>query len=132
VKVLFDHNLSPKIARALQEFFTGVHEVRALKDKFSPTITDIDLIEALSAEGNWILVSGDRRITRNKAAREALRKSKVIGLFLSPGLYKAREIKKLERILALWGVIEVVSNRVSPGAMFELPMKSTLIKQLKY
>jgi predicted nuclease of predicted toxin-antitoxin system len=132
VKVLFDHNLSPKLARALQAFFDGTHEIAALRDRFAPSITDIDLIEQLSRDGDWVLVSGDRRITRNKAEREAFRKSKVIGLFLSSGLYKAREVKKLERILALWDAIEDICSRVSPGAMFELPMRSARIKQLKY
>ena len=76
------------------------------------------------------MVSADRRITRNKAEREAFRNSSLIGIFLAPGVYKAREIKKLERILALWESIEKLTKLVQPGAMFELPMKAQL-KQLR-
>lgn len=78
-----------------------------------------------------MFVSGDRRITRNKAEREAFRNSRLIGLFMSSGLYKAREIKKLERLLALWETIEKAVSIVQPGAMFELPMKAVQLKQIK-
>jgi hypothetical protein len=101
VKVLFDHNLSPRLARALQAFFDGQHEISALHDKFSPSTTDIALFEELSREGVWIFISGDRRIFRNKAERTAFRESRLIGMFLCPALYKAREIKKLEKLLVL-------------------------------
>jgi len=38
----------------------------------------------------------------------------------------------MERILALWNAIETQSQIVAGGAMFELPMKSTRIEQLKF
>lgn len=107
------------------------HEIVALKDKFSPSIKDVDLIEALSREGGWILVSGDRRITRNRAEKNAFQSSKIIGMFLSPGLYKSPVMKQAERLIALWPTIETVSRNVSGGSMFELPMKSTKISPLK-
>jgi len=91
VKVIFDHNLSPRLARALHAFFSGEHEVISLRDRFDPAIKDVDLIRILSAEGNWVFISGDRRITRNKAEREVFRNSRLIGLFMSSGLYKARD-----------------------------------------
>ncbi|MGE0008613.1 MAG: hypothetical protein AB7S92_23920 [Parvibaculaceae bacterium] len=131
MKVIFDHNLSPRLARALHAFFSGEHEIISLRDRFDSSIKDVDLIRALSSEGNWVFVSGDRRITRNKAEREAFRNSRLIGLFMSSGLYKAREIKKLERLLALWETIEKAVSIVQPGAMFELPMKAVQLKQIK-
>jgi hypothetical protein len=39
--------------------------------------------------------------------------------------------KQAERILALWGGMRSLAETVEGGAMFELPMKSTRIKQLK-
>jgi len=131
VKVILDHNLSPKLARALHAFFEGEHEVRALRDKFSPSITDLQLIHELSREGTWVFISADRRITKNKAERLAFRGSHLIGMFLSASLYKAKEIKKLERLLALWETIEQAVSLVQPGAMFELPMKSHRLRQVK-
>ncbi|MEQ1519671.1 MAG: hypothetical protein ABL936_00200 [Aestuariivirga sp.] len=129
---MFDHNLSPRLARALQEIFKGDHIIQTVRDRFPTSIKDIDLFKQLSQDGHWVLISGDRRITKLRAERDAFRSSKLIGFFLSPGLYKAPETKKLERILALWSTMETSAQSVQPGAMYELPMKSNRVKQLKY
>jgi hypothetical protein len=131
VKVFFDNNLSPRLARALKAFFDQQHEITHLREKFDPRIGDKEMIERLSDEGAWVFVSGDRRITKNAAEREAFRGSKLIGIFLSSGLNKAPEIKKLERILAIWHAIERLVPLVEPGAMFEIPMKSLKLRQIK-
>ncbi|KSV87127.1 hypothetical protein N181_19565 [Sinorhizobium fredii USDA 205] len=34
MKVLFDHNLSPRLARGLQALMGDEHEIVALRDKF--------------------------------------------------------------------------------------------------
>jgi hypothetical protein len=131
VRVLLDHNLSPAIAKALSALFSPQHEVVALRDKFDPSTPDAEWIELLGREGRWIVISGDRRITRNKAEYRALLNSNLIGFFLSKGLYKAKVIKQAERILALWDRMETIAQSVQGGALFELPMRSHLIKQLK-
>lgn len=107
------------------------HEIVALRDKFPPNIKDVDLIAELSRQGGWVLLSGDRRITRNRAEKSAFQNSKVVGMFLSPGLYKSTVLKQAERLIALWPVIETVAGNVSGGAMFELPMKSSKLSPLK-
>jgi hypothetical protein len=131
VKVVIDENLPPAIARALAAFFKGQHDVIHLRDRFGPGVSDTTWISALNQEGNWIVISGDRRITRNRAEYQAFRNSRLIGFFLSAGLQKAKSIKQLERILALWETIESLCSHVGGGAVFELPMKSTRVKQLK-
>ena len=131
MKVIFDNNLSPALARALQELFKGQHEIVALRDKFRGAPTDVQWITELSREGIWIVISGDRRITRNKAEYHAFRNSRLVGFFLSKGLYKAKVTKQMERILALWEAIEAVASTVQGGAMFELQMKGNRVQQLK-
>lgn len=107
------------------------HEIVALKDKFPPTIKDVELIAELAKQGGWILISGDRRITRNKAEKRAFQNSRIVGMFLSAGLYKAPVLKQAERLIALWPAIETVASNVSGGSMFELPMKSSKLAVLK-
>jgi hypothetical protein len=131
VKVLIDENLPPALAKALHALFNGDHEVVHLRARFGPGVSDREWIEELSAEGLWIVISGDRRITRNRVEYAAFRKSRLVGFFWSKGLYKAPLIKQMERILALWGAIEAQSGLVAGGAMFLLPMKSTKLEQLK-
>jgi PIN like domain len=131
VKVFCDHNISPAMARALRELFQGQHEVTMLQDKFRRNTPDIEWIGKLSQEGNWIVLSGDRRITRNRAEYNAFRGSALTGIFLAPAVYRSPVIKQMERILALWGAIETVVASVAPGAMFELPITSTKLRQIK-
>jgi PIN like domain len=131
VNVLFDHNMSFRIAKALQELFGDDHTIIPLSGKFPRNAPDIDWITALSTEGRWTIISGDRRITRNRAEYHAFRSSRLIGFFLSKGLGKAPVIKQTERLLALWPSIETLSSTVAPGAMFELPLRSTRIEQLR-
>ncbi len=86
MKVVLDENLAPALARALNALFKGEHTVVHLRDKFGPSVTDQAWIEALSREGQWLVISGDRRITRNRAEYQAFRNSRLTGFFLSKGL----------------------------------------------
>lgn len=131
MKFFFDHNMSPAVARALRELFKKEHEITYLAEKFPRDISDVDWMAELSREGQWIVVSGDRRITRNRAEYHAFRNSNLIGLFLSEGLNKAPVAKQMERILALWPTILTVPRTVQSGAMFELPLKSIRLRQMK-
>lgn len=131
MKVHVDENISPKIARSLAALFYGEHEIEHVRDRFGPSVKDLEWIRLLDAEGKWIVISGDRRISRNKAEYVAFSSSNLIGFFLSKGLNKAPVIKQLERILALWTAIETQSGIVAGGAMFELPMRSNKLSQLK-
>lgn len=64
--MLVDENLPPALARALDALFSGKHEVIHIRARFGPGVKDVDWIETLSAEGQWTVISGDRRITRNR------------------------------------------------------------------
>jgi PIN like domain len=130
VNVLFDHNISFRIARALNELFDQ-HTIIALSEKFAKNTPDTIWIPELSKDGHWVVISGDRRITRNQAEYNAFRNSRLIGFFLSKGLGKAPVTKQAERLLALWPTIETLATTVGHGAMFELPMKSSRVDQLR-
>lgn len=131
MKVLIDEHLPPALARALSALFAGEHEIVHLREKFGPRVKDIEWIEALNRDGRWVIISADRRITRNRSEYHAFRNSKLIGFFMSRSLYKSKITKQAERLLALWEGITDLASRMEGGAMFELPMKSIRIKQLK-
>ncbi|PVE53985.1 MULTISPECIES: DUF5615 family PIN-like protein [Rhizobium/Agrobacterium group] len=130
MRVLIDENLPPALARSLSALFAGKHDIVHVRERYGPGVTDLQWINELSAEGKWIIISGDRRITRNKAEYNAFRASNLVGFFLSKGLYKSPLIKQMERLLALWHTIEAQTALVQGGAMFELPMTSTRLKQM--
>lgn len=132
MKVLIDENLSPALARSLNALFADEHEIIHIREKFGAGIKDVDWMRRLSTEGRWIVISGDRRITRNRTEYETFLSSRLVGFFLSRGLYKSPVIKQMERLLALWDVIEQQAGIVAGGAMFELPMKSKKLQQLRF
>lgn len=131
MKVFFDHNLSHALPEALQAVFSNEHEIVALEKKFPRTITDIDWITALNQEGHWIVISGDLRITRNRAERLVFQSSKLTGFFMAPALKKARVLKQLERLCALWDNIITLAGAAAPGALYELPIKTPSPRQLR-
>lgn len=131
MKVVLDENLAPALARALDALFKGEHTIVHLRDKFGRGVTDQRWIDELSHDGQWVVISGDRRITRNRAEYQAFRNSRLIGFFLSKGLYKSRVVKQMERILAMWENMTTLASSVEGGAMFELPMKGSRARQLR-
>lgn len=130
MRVVLDNNLSPRIAAALNALVAPPHEVIALRIRFSPDITDVEWIGRLGEEGGWAVISGDLRITRNRAERDAWRASKLVGFFLSSGLNKLPLMKKAARLITLWDTIESQYRLVQGGAIFELPLRSQKLRQL--
>jgi hypothetical protein len=131
VKVLVDHNLSPRIAAALQALFEGQHQVESIKSLFGRTdVKDIDWIEHIARTAPWAVVSGDRRITKSPSERQAFRRSSAVGFFLAPALQKAPVRIQLARLLMLWEIIESTAQTMQPGSMFELPVKSQRLRPI--
>jgi hypothetical protein len=111
--------------------FQPDHQVVPLCDKFAVNVSDVEWITALSRDGTWVVISGDRRIRKNRAEYQAFRSSRLVGMFLAPGLAKAPVTRQAERLIALWPSMIAVASRVAGGAIFELPAKSTRLEQLK-
>jgi hypothetical protein len=131
VKLMVDENLPPALANALAALFEGTHQVHHIRTYFGPGVKDVEWITKLSRDGRWAVISGDRRITRVRAEYSAFRSSRLVGFFLSKGLYKAPLVKQMERILVLWPLIEQSMSIVEGGAMFELQMSSNRLSQIK-
>lgn len=110
--------------------FAKEHSVEHIREKFGAGVKDTEWINSLSNEGQWVVISGDRHITKNKAEYHAFQNSRLIGFFLSQGLKKAKVTKQMQSILAHWDDMEVLAQTVAGGAMFELPMKGS-IRQLR-
>jgi len=131
VRVFFDHNLSHVLPEALQAVFPGEHEIVALAKKFPRNTDDIEWITALGREGHWIVISGDLQITHKRSERLVFQASKLTGFFMAPALKKARVLKQLERLCALWDNIIRLATAAAPGALYELPIKTVSPRQLK-
>ncbi|MFQ6549927.1 hypothetical protein AADZ90_018430 [Aestuariibius sp. 2305UL40-4] len=130
MKVIVDENLPPALAHSLAALFADLHVVIHLRDRFGPKVEDTEWIRTLSSEGRWIVISGDRRISRNKAEQQVFRSSNLIGFFLARSLQKSSMTKQMERLMAFWPNIEQQAELVSGGSMFEIPIKTLRLKTI--
>ena len=85
---MVDENLPNPMAKSLAALFVGKHEVVHLREKFGPAVKDIDWIRALNAEGQWTIISADRRIGKSKVEQQVFKSSKLVGFFFAPGLQR--------------------------------------------
>jgi hypothetical protein len=74
---MLDHNLSPRIAQALDTLFVD-HEIIALRNKFSDDIPDVDWIGALDCEGGWAVLTTDLRLRTRPHERATLDRSRIV------------------------------------------------------
>ncbi len=127
MKLLVDHNISPYLARAVHVVVApDGHEVHAVADKFGPAAPDIDWISALGREGDWAFLSGDHRIRKNPAEREALRRARLTGFFLAPNWQKMKTAEKTGRLLLKWQTLVDQEKLVTGGALFEVRVRGKL------
>lgn len=127
---MVDENLPAAMAKSLAALFVGKHEIVHLRERFGAAVQDTEWIGTLNAEGRWVIISADRRITKNKAERQVFKSSKLVGFFFAPGLQKAKLTKQMERLMVLWETIETQATLVGGGAMFEIPMKSNRLNTM--
>jgi PIN like domain len=125
VKVLFDHNMPPSLARALHEIIKiDGHEAWSLRDKFPTSINDVDLYQSLSGDKDWVVVSKDVAQARRAPERAAILRSGVVAIFLSPSVEKQPPHQQAATILWHWDAI--VRQRTSQAnGLFLLPVNKS-------
>lgn len=132
MKLLFDHNVSPKVPRAIHELIkdNGSQAV-SLREKFAANTPDIEWIGALGAEGGWAVFTADKAIAKNKAERAAWLQTDLVGFFLEPALGALRPIELTARLLFWLPIIEQQLSLISGPALFSVPIRATSrLKQL--
>jgi hypothetical protein len=129
VKVLIDHNISWRIARAIAILAEpDGHEVFAKSDLFDTTVSiqDVDWLTALAEEGKrWAFISDDHRIYKNPQERAAMVSARIIGFFLQPAWRrpKASEFERAARLILWWPKLMNQCEIVSPPAAFGVPLR---------
>lgn len=125
MKFIFDHNLSPNLARALNHLVED--EVTCLRDRGWQADPDEEWIPRLADEGDWILLTCDLDIVRNPYRQAVFRKAGLTTFFLvgawSSGL-GGTDIA--QRLLRLWPEITKCAAAAKPGTCFSVPFKGSL------
>jgi hypothetical protein len=132
VKFFFDNCLAPSFARALNIFgeTQGYPQITHPRDKFKPHTKDPTWIRALGEEGDWVIVSGDPRISRGRHEREAWLESGLTAFFMAKGWMNQRLWDQAWNLVRWWPVIVDQAERIRPGAGFLVPLKGTKLEQL--
>lgn len=128
VKVLFDHNMPPSIARALNELIKiEGHEAHALRDLFPITVSDIEYFKELGRD--WVVVSKDLQNSRKRAERAAILRNKIVAFYLSPTLQKKKVNEQAASVLWHWD--KMVAQRLAiENGLFQLPENKSRFKSL--
>lgn len=122
VKALFDHNMPAVIARALNALDSvDGHEAFALRDKFDPRVTDVDLYNALGREKDWIVFSKDVAQAKRKPERAAILRGGILVFYLSPSVEKLPPNQQAATILWHWESI-VAQRMNNENGLFLLPI----------
>jgi hypothetical protein len=117
-----DNNMSPRIARCLQELFAGDHEIVALRDKFSADAPDVEWITALSRDGGWAVLTKDLRIRTRPHERAVLDQSHIVYFFLSGSWSKFGVEETAARLIRLMPKM-VAQTELADRGRFELPIR---------
>jgi hypothetical protein len=124
VKFFFDNCLPPSLAHALKLLAAkDGHEIQHLRDQFPPATTDVEWINKLGADGEWVIVSGDLRISRSKHERAAWLQSHLTSFFLAKGWMNISFWEQAWKLIRWFPDIVKQAGMVKPGAGFEVPVK---------
>jgi hypothetical protein len=118
MKVFFDNCTSPVMARTLHGFISrDRHEAVHVRDLPLTHPTDVQWIDYLAAErGDWIVITGDGRIRRNRAEWAAFRQAGLKGVVLAPAYQKTPLHKQCAVLLYQWpDLVEMMAPPRSSG-----------------
>jgi hypothetical protein len=130
VKFFFDNTMSPKVAGALKILDLD-NSIVHLTERFAADTPDATWISALSGENDWIIISGDVRITRNPGERAAWLESQLLAFFLAKGWTSQLLWDQAWRFIKWWPRIVEQSSRIRPPAGFIVPLKDSKLEQVR-
>ena len=99
--------------------YTIVH----LTEKFKPTVADDDWLSELGKEADWFIVSGDPRIARGKAEREAWRESGLTAFFFGDGFGRINIYEQAVFLFRRWPDIIMKAKTSQKGVGYIVHIK---------
>lgn len=121
MKFFVDNCLSPRLAEAL-DILDHQNRIVHLRDKFSPDIKDPQWISKLAREGDWIIISGDIRITKTPQNRKAWLQLGLTAFFFVGGWAQQTGWDKLWRAIRWWPHIVQYAGRRRKGSGWKVPI----------
>jgi len=130
VKFFIDNNLSPRVARALHCLLEPQHSVLHLKEKFPANATDVEWMRTLASETDWVILSGDTRISRNPHEVAAWKAAGHTTFFLSPGWTNLERFEQTSKLFSLFPRIVDLAEKSRRGSAFQVPIRGAKMEKL--
>lgn len=134
MKVFVDNCLSPTLASTLDGYLrhTGSEAVHIADAPCGRHASDLEWIAWLRVGGSdWLVLTGDTRIRRNRAERAAFRQAGLRAIVLAPGYQKVPVNQQASFVLWRWPDVEAIVRLTAAPFMFELPLnKASRIRQM--
>jgi len=128
VRFFLDNCIAPRIARALHAAVHPEHEIVHLQEKFSSDTPDEDWFKKLSEERDWIIISGDAKISRSVHEKQAWLQSKLTVFFLTKGWMNIPPFEQLSKLSHCFPPIVKLCEKASPGASFNVSVHGKINK----
>jgi predicted nuclease of predicted toxin-antitoxin system len=127
MKCVFDNNLPPKLARALNELEgkNGI-EVIHLREAFPANTDDITWINALGKESDCFVVTKDRNIRRNPHERKAWQESGLRIIFLQKSWFNHGFWDISWRLIKRWGDLKKAVSKMKANETMILPINGKI------
>jgi hypothetical protein len=129
LRFLLDNCLPPRLAEAI-DILDDDSVVTHLSQMFPRNTPDAEWISKLGEEGGWVIVSGDLRISRNKAERQAWLESGLTAFFLAGAWGQQKLWSTAWRMIKWWPFIVAQAQSIRPGAGFIVPISGEKLQQL--
>lgn len=131
MKFFFDNCLSHKFVKALTALSKeGECTIIHLSDKFTPDTKDEEWIKTLAQEEEWVIISADPRIARDRGPRQAWRESNLTAFFFEGKLIECNFWKQAKHIVEWWPKILQEAKNAHKGAGYLINIKSKDFKQI--
>lgn len=128
MRVFFDNCTSPVLASTLDGFLREASD-RAfhIRDmECGRHAADVVWMQMLGNDGSdWIVITGDLRIQRNKAEREAFRRMGLRGFAFATGYQKMPMNQRASNLIWHWPEMEKLLSLVRGASLHEIPVKRT-------
>lgn len=131
MRFFFDNCISGNITEAVKILARiQDYEIAHLREKFPEDTQDVLWIRALAEEGRWVIVSGDPKISRDKAERAAWHESGITAFFFGEPFGRMSFWKQAEAVVRWWPDIVLMARRAPEGCGYLVPVKGKKIKMI--
>lgn len=129
MRFFLDNCISPVLARALNVLAeVQQYEIVHLRERFEPDTKDVDWIAILAGEQEWVIVSGDTRISRSKAEKAAWRESGLTAFFMADGWSQKKFWTQAAELVHWWPAIVLTARQAPRGSGYLVPTKGKDLK----